>query len=366
MTSTRTTSSCATGCEGTLQTRPGRRATARRPTRSRSSPSAYTDKGGPGGIVPLTGRAEAILQPKQKQAEFFASTGRVPDGTTGGTAGVQTETTADTEGGGQNIGFIEDGDYTSYKPFNLTDITEARFRVASAGPGGTIELRYDSPTGPLLGKTAMITPTGNWQTYKNVSLPLTGVRRGHARAVRHHPQPGPDGLAAEPQLDRLRRQGSGADRRARGDRVGEPADRRRAAAGGLHLHRDRPGRRHARLRVGLRRPRHDDGHVDAALAELHLRQPGQLHGHADRHRRPGRHHHEDVRDPRHRARGLRHQLPRRLRRRRPRRRLGRRAPRPGPRRLGRDAEDPDRAAATSTAATTTPRTSCCARLRRAR
>ena len=29
---------------------------------------------------PLTGRAEAILQPKQKQAEFFASTGRVPDG----------------------------------------------------------------------------------------------------------------------------------------------------------------------------------------------------------------------------------------------------------------------------------------------
>ena len=91
---------------------------------------------------------------------------------------MQTETTADTEGGGLNIGFIEDGDYTSYKPFNLTDITEARFRVASAGPGGTIELRYDSPTGPLLGKTAMITPTGNWQTYKNVSLPLTGVPAG--------------------------------------------------------------------------------------------------------------------------------------------------------------------------------------------
>ena len=91
---------------------------------------------------------------------------------------MQTETTSDTEGGGSNIGFIEDGDYTSYKPFNLTDITEARFRVASAGPGGTIELRYDSPTGPLLGKTAMITPTGNWQTFKNVSLPLTGVPAG--------------------------------------------------------------------------------------------------------------------------------------------------------------------------------------------
>ncbi|MDA0184926.1 ThuA domain-containing protein [Solirubrobacter phytolaccae] len=136
---------------------------------------SYTDKGG---ALALTGRAEAILQPKQKQAEFFASTGRVPDGTTGGTAGVQIETTTDVEGGGSNVGFIEDGDYTSYKPFNLADISEARFRVASAGPGGTIELRYDSPTGPLLGKTAMITPTGNWQTYKNVSLPLTGVPSG--------------------------------------------------------------------------------------------------------------------------------------------------------------------------------------------
>ena len=49
----------------------------------------------PGVTLALTGRAEAILQPKQKQAEFFASTGRVPDGTTGGTAGVQVETTTD-------------------------------------------------------------------------------------------------------------------------------------------------------------------------------------------------------------------------------------------------------------------------------
>ena len=138
----------------------------------------YTDKGGQGGIVPLTGRAEAILQPKTKQAEFFAATGRAPDGTTGGTPGVQTENTADTEGGGKNIGFIEDGDYIVYRPFNLTDVTEVRFRVATAGPGGTIEVHYDSPTGTLVGTTAMITPTGDWQTYKNVSLPLTNLPAG--------------------------------------------------------------------------------------------------------------------------------------------------------------------------------------------
>jgi PKD repeat protein/glucose/arabinose dehydrogenase len=169
--------SSATGCEGTLQSG---LAAGHGPEANTFTviSVAYTDKGGPGGIVPLTGRAEAILQPKRKQAEFFASTGRTADGTAGGTPGVQTETTGDTEGGGQNIGFIEDGDYTSYKPFNLTDITEARFRVASAGAGGTIELRYDSPTGPLLGKTAMITPTGNWQSYETVAVPLTGVPAG--------------------------------------------------------------------------------------------------------------------------------------------------------------------------------------------
>ena len=61
---------------------------------------SYTDKGGPGGIAPLTGRAEAILQPKVKQAEFFASA----------SAGVTTQNTADVIGGGLNVTGIEDGD----------------------------------------------------------------------------------------------------------------------------------------------------------------------------------------------------------------------------------------------------------------
>src|SRR3954470_14388429 len=95
--------SSATGCEGTLQTGLTAGHGPEANTFTVISVS-YTDRGG---NLALTGRAEAILQPKQKQAEFFASTGRVPDGTTGGTAGVQTETTTDSEGGGSNIGFIE-------------------------------------------------------------------------------------------------------------------------------------------------------------------------------------------------------------------------------------------------------------------
>ncbi|MBE2320930.1 ThuA domain-containing protein [Solirubrobacter sp. CPCC 204708] len=134
---------------------------------------AYTDRGGPGGIVPLTERAQAILQPKEKQAEFFSATGRVADGTTAGAAGVTTETTTDTAGGGLNIGFIEDGDYVSYKPVNLKDVTAMKFRVASAGAGGTIEVRSGSPTGTLIGTTETITPTGGWQTFKDVRLNLT-------------------------------------------------------------------------------------------------------------------------------------------------------------------------------------------------
>jgi cytochrome c len=138
----------------------------------------YTDKGGPGGIVPITGRAEAILQPKTKQAEFYATTGRVPDGGTNGDPGVQKETTADTAGGGQNIGFIEDGDYVSFTPFSLQDVSAVRFRVASAGAGGTIELHVDSATGPLVGTTANITPTGDWQLYKDVTLALSSPPSG--------------------------------------------------------------------------------------------------------------------------------------------------------------------------------------------
>ena len=134
---------------------------------------AYTDKGGPSGIVPLTGRAQAVLQPKTKQAEFFASTGRTTDGTTAGTAGVTTETTTDVQGGGLSLGFIEDGDYVSYKPVSLKDVTAMRFRVASAGAGGTIEVRTGSPTGTLVGTTETITPTGGWQTFKDVTLNLT-------------------------------------------------------------------------------------------------------------------------------------------------------------------------------------------------
>jgi cytochrome c len=164
------TLSSTTGCTGTLNTglTSGHGAEANTFTVLGVS---YTDKGASGAPA-LTGRAQAILQPKTKQAEFFASTGRVADGGTNGDAGVTKETTTDTAGGGQNLGFIEDGDYVSFKPYNLENTTAMRFRVASAGAGGTIEVRLDSPTGTLVGTTANITPTGDWQVFKDVQLDI--------------------------------------------------------------------------------------------------------------------------------------------------------------------------------------------------
>ena len=56
--------------------------------------ATYTDKGAPG-VGSLTGRAQAILQPKRKQAEHYTQV-----------QGVQPEATTD-EGGGQAMGFVD-------------------------------------------------------------------------------------------------------------------------------------------------------------------------------------------------------------------------------------------------------------------
>jgi cytochrome c len=136
--------------------------------------ATYTDDGGTGDAGPLTGRAITQLQPKRKQAEYYAATGRIPGGTGGGDAGVARETTSDPAGGGQNIGFVEDGDWWSLRPANLTGIDSIRFRVASANSGGRIEVRADAADGPLVA-TADVPGTGDWQTWADVTAPVTGA-----------------------------------------------------------------------------------------------------------------------------------------------------------------------------------------------
>ncbi|WTP11800.1 DUF1349 domain-containing protein [Microbispora hainanensis] len=137
--------------------------------------ASYTDQGGDGGAKPLTGRGQVILQPKRKQAEHFSQTGRITGGLGTDAAGVQVEDTTDSAGGAKDIGYIQDGDYWSFDPVNLTNISAIRLRASSAGAGGTVQIRVGNPEdGTLIGE-AEITPTGDWQTFKDVTVNLNNA-----------------------------------------------------------------------------------------------------------------------------------------------------------------------------------------------
>ncbi|MER7458084.1 ThuA domain-containing protein [Micromonospora sp. NPDC126480] len=181
-----------TGCSGTVQTSlaSGHGAEANVFTVFEAT---YTDGGGTGGAAPLTGRDIEQLQPKRKQAEYYTATGRTPVSTGGGDPGVQTETTGDTAGGGANIGFIEDGDWWSLVPADLTGITSIRFRAASATDGGVIEVRAGAVDGPVVA-TATVPGTGAWQTYTDVTAPVTGAASGALYFVARDPSGGAGSL----------------------------------------------------------------------------------------------------------------------------------------------------------------------------
>ncbi|WP_328854436.1 ThuA domain-containing protein [Microbispora hainanensis] len=159
------------GCEGTLQTQLAGH--GEYDNLFYVIEASYTDEGADGGAKPLIGRGQVILEPKRKQAEHFSQTGRVADGKGTDAAGVQSETTSDTQGGNQHIGYIQDGDWWSFDPVNLTNVSAIRLRASSGGAGGTVEIRTGNPeTGTLVGSVE-VTPTGGWQTFTDVTLELT-------------------------------------------------------------------------------------------------------------------------------------------------------------------------------------------------
>jgi endoglucanase Acf2 len=88
-------------------------------------------------------------------------------------SGVQTEATGDT-GGGQNVGWIETGDWMDY---------HVSFRVASAPGGGQLQLR----SGATVLATQNIAATGGWQVWTTLTATVnlnagTQTLRLHASA----------------------------------------------------------------------------------------------------------------------------------------------------------------------------------------
>ncbi|MEU2678326.1 carbohydrate-binding protein [Streptomyces sp. NPDC007107] len=153
----------ANGCSGTLQTIAD----------GEHDPNAnifgvwdaeYTDKGA-NGQPALTTHDENISQGSQRQAEHY-----------GDSAGVRiVDKTA--AHGGRAVGYIENGDWISFKPYLLADATRLTARVASGNAGGTLEVRAGSPTGTLLGSAA-VPVTGGWESFQNVSADLSNRPAG--------------------------------------------------------------------------------------------------------------------------------------------------------------------------------------------
>ncbi|MFE7129800.1 ThuA domain-containing protein [Streptomyces sp. NPDC057638] len=123
----------------------------------------YTDGGG-GGQGALTGRDQATLQPRHRQAEHHSSA-----------SGVRTYNKP-TAHGGKTVGEIDDGDWISFRPYALGGATRLTARISSGGEGGFLEVRTGSPDGRILG-SGPIPVTGGWETFQDVDIPLRAVPR---------------------------------------------------------------------------------------------------------------------------------------------------------------------------------------------
>ncbi|HET6383101.1 MAG TPA: glycoside hydrolase family 3 C-terminal domain-containing protein [Armatimonadota bacterium] len=89
--------------------------------------------------------------------------------------GAQTEGSSE---GGTDVGFITNGSWVQFPVQDFTGKTEMVFRVASATQGGTIEVHLDSLNGPVAAKVT-VPPTGAWQNWRSLTVPLHGVTGKH-------------------------------------------------------------------------------------------------------------------------------------------------------------------------------------------
>lgn len=87
--------------------------------------------------------------------------------------------------GEMNLGFVSDGNWAEFPRTDFTDKTEFQARVASEAHGGTIEVHLDKYDGPLA-CTLKVPHTGDWQKWRNVKAPLSGITGEHSIFLRFH------------------------------------------------------------------------------------------------------------------------------------------------------------------------------------
>ena len=76
------------------------------------------------------------------------------------------------------IGSLDPGDWACYDDIDLAGIETIEFSVASTNSGTRIQLRMDSPSGPIIAELT-VTVTGGLQTYTLQTTALTDVSGVH-------------------------------------------------------------------------------------------------------------------------------------------------------------------------------------------
>ncbi|MFI1962990.1 PQQ-dependent sugar dehydrogenase [Streptomyces pathocidini] len=158
----------ATGCSGTLKTSADGEHDANANIFAVFD-AEYTDKGA-GGQPALTTHDQNVLQPKHRQAEHF------------NTAKGVKATDRESAHGGKTVGDVNNGEWIAFEPYRIGDAKSLTARVASAGIGGTLEVRTGSARGKVLG-TAKVEPTGGWETYQDVTANLAKPPAGTTTLV---------------------------------------------------------------------------------------------------------------------------------------------------------------------------------------
>ena len=116
---------------------------------------------------------DAIKTPLAPQtcanAPYQAISSRIEAESFCGMQGIQTENTSDT-GGGQNVGWIEVGDYMDYN-INVPSSGNYTLTYRVASTGNTGQLQFIAPTGTLA--STSVPNTGGWQNWSSVSTAIS-------------------------------------------------------------------------------------------------------------------------------------------------------------------------------------------------
>jgi glucosylceramidase len=111
-----------------------------------------------------------------------AATAQIQGSSFSSESGLQTEFTGDATGE-YDLGYISPGAYAVYQNVDFgTSVSQVNVRTASAGNGGTATFYLDSMTSSPIA-TVSLPVTGGWQTWTNVTAPVTGAAGVHTLYV---------------------------------------------------------------------------------------------------------------------------------------------------------------------------------------